>query len=174
VFDFADRTQLTLSELEQIEPRIMVGSVAANRRGKVNVNQAPREVLIALEGLSSADADALLARRITVSQSDPGSIAWVYDVLKERAIGLGNQITGRGGQYSADIVAVAGDGRAFKRVRIVVDASNPDAAPRILYRRDQTDLGWPLDPSILESLRHSETIREGSARPSRREAMDRT
>jgi hypothetical protein len=174
VFDFAMLTELTQAEFEQIETRIMAGNAAANRRGKVNVNQAPREVLAALEGLSPADADALLARRPTAVASKPGSIAWVLDVLKERAIGLGNQITGRGGQYSADIVAVSGDGRAFRRVRIVVDASDSARGPWIVYRRDQTDLGWPLDRSILESQRGGGSIRDGSVLPSRREGMSGT
>jgi hypothetical protein len=97
-------------------------------------------------------------------------------VLKERSVGLGNQITGRGGQYSADIVAVSGDGRAFKRVRIVADATGggTTATPRILYRRDLTDQGWPLDRAILESLRGGGSIQEGSVLPSRGEGMGRT
>jgi len=33
----------------------------------------------------------------------------------------------------------------------VVDASS--GTPQIVYRRDLSDAGWPLDPSVLESLR---------------------
>jgi hypothetical protein len=59
-----------------------------------------------------------------------------------------------GGQsymYSADIVAVSGDGRAFRRVRIVVNGRQPPS--RIIFRKDLTDLGWPLPPEIRTALR---------------------
>ena len=49
-----------------------------------------------------------------------------------------------------------GDGRAFKRYRAVIDARN--SPPRVLYWRDLTDLGWPLDPAILTELRSGEGI----------------
>jgi len=64
---------------------------------------------------------------------------------------LGDRITGKSFQYSADIVAVSGNGRAYKRCRIVVNASG--TTPQIVYRRDLTDRGWPMDPEILASLR---------------------
>jgi len=65
--------------------------------------------------------------------------------------GWGVMITGSSTVYSADIVTVSQDGRAFKRVKVVVDASS--GTPQIVYRRDLSDAGWPLDPSVLESLR---------------------
>ena len=153
VFDFARRLNLQQSEFEQIGDRIIVGTTAS-ARGRINVNAAPREVLLCLDNLAESDVDALLARRDSAVASNPGSIAWVYDVLKDKAVGLGNQITGRGGVYSADIVAASGNGRAFRRVRIVVDANA--APPRIIYRRDLTEQGWPMDPTVLASLRAGE------------------
>jgi glycosyltransferase involved in cell wall biosynthesis len=48
---------------------------------------------------------------------------------------------------------VAGDGRAFKRCRIVVDAQDPNSPPKVIYRQDLTQLGWPLLPDILTKLR---------------------
>ena len=68
-------------------------------------------------------------------------------------MGLGNLITTTSSQYSADILAASIDGRAFRRVRIVVDISSTNAPPRIIYRRDLTDRGWPLDPQTLAGLR---------------------
>jgi len=64
---------------------------------------------------------------------------------------IGSLITSRAYQFSADIVSVSGDGRAFRRCRIVVDARQ--SPPRVVYRRDLTSLGWPLDPMILDALR---------------------
>jgi hypothetical protein len=71
-------------------------------------------------------------------------------------------VTDRSYQYSADIVAVSGDGRSFKRVRIVIDGSGlaPNAATatpaQIIYRKDLTSLGWPLDPAIRAAMRQGQ------------------
>lgn len=120
--------------------------------GRINVNQAPRDVLLTLPFLQEADVDKLLAARPAAIESSPTSITWVNDALRrtltaqERA-----RITGAGRQFSADIVAVSPDGRAFKRVRIVVDTI---ASPvRIVFRRDVSEQGFPLDQNILTSLR---------------------
>ena len=66
-------------------------------------------------------------------------------------MGIGSNITSRSYQFSADIVSVVGSGRAFKRCRIVVDATT--SPPRVIYRQDLTSLGWPLPKEILSDLR---------------------
>jgi len=151
IFDFALRLQLELEEFALLEDFLTTTGGQQPPSGRVNVNAAAREVLLCLEGLTEGDVDALLARRPSAIADDPTSIAWVLDVLKEKAIGLGNRITGHGTVYSADIVAVSGNGRAFRRVRVVVDAAQ--SPPRIIQRRDLSDLGWPLDRAILDELR---------------------
>lgn len=150
MFDMARRTAMTAAELALIEDSITTVTTR-QLRGRINVNAAPREVLLCLTPLTSADVDALLASRATSARTDARSAAWVYDVLHGKAVGIGNRIAGQGCQFSAEIVASSGDGRAFKRVRIVVDVSG--ASPRIVYRRDRTAMGWPLDPAILKQLR---------------------
>jgi hypothetical protein len=67
-------------------------------------------------------------------------------------------VTGRGWQYTADIVAVSGDGRAFRRVRYIIDISG--GSPRVVHRLDLTHCGWPLDPTILDLLRAGERIED--------------
>jgi hypothetical protein len=125
-------------------------AAATTVKGRINVNTAPRDVLLTLPGLEEADVDRLISQRPTSPTGDT-SIAWVADALDKKAIGLGNLITGTSYQYSADIVAVSANGRAFKRCRIVVNAAG--TTPQIVYRRDLTDRGWPMDPEILASLR---------------------
>ena len=119
-------------------------------RGRINVNTAPREVLLTLPGLESADVDKLLSQRASASTPSTDT-TWVNQILGQKATALANLITGKSYQYSADIVAVSGNGRAFKRVRIVIDITG--TTPQIIYRRDNTDRGWPMDLQILESLR---------------------
>ena len=58
--------------------------------------------------------DDLIARRED-PDTDPGSIAWVTEVLdEEKAAAVGAYITTRSYQFSADVLALSGDGRAFR------------------------------------------------------------
>ncbi len=116
--------------------------------GKINVLTAPREVLMALPGLEESDVASLIQAR-----SGQTDIEFVQTTLGAKAGAVTQYITGETKQFSADIVAVSADGRAFKRVRIVIDASDAMYPPKIVYRRDITAEGWPLDPAILASLR---------------------
>jgi hypothetical protein len=127
--------------------------------GRINVNTAPPAVLMCLNGLEEGEVDKLLARRQPLGTpiGTPRKIEWVADALTpERAAAarLGAQLATRVNQWSADILAVSGNGRAFKRVRIVVD--NRSGTPEIKYRRDLTNRGWPMDKSILARLRSGE------------------
>ena len=118
--------------------------------GLINVNTAPIQVLQTLPGLTLQDATTLANAQS--SQSTVGSTSWVASTLtQQKANAIAPYITGTSYQYSADIVAVSGDGRAFKRVRIVVDARAQPAS--IIYRKDLTSLGWPLPPDVLTSMR---------------------
>lgn len=151
IFDLFVRTGMTQDEFGQLADRMRTSN-ARNLRGRVNVNTAPREVLLTLPGLESGDVDKLLAARSSTDQT----VAWVAGTLQDRAVGLGNRITARSYQYSAEIVAVSGDGRAFVRSRIVVDTTS--GTPVVVYRRNLTDRGFPLDQGILESLRRNESL----------------
>ena len=127
------------------------GGAAAVKRtiGLVNVNTAPAQVLACLPGMTADSASQLVGARTSASLSGPTDISWVSSA------GVGNSltqyITGTSYQYSADIVAVSGDGRSFKRVRIVVDCRTSPAI--IVYRKDLTNLGWPLPEEVRTSLR---------------------
>jgi hypothetical protein len=152
VFDFYFKTGLKPDEFDKIFNSITTTTGAA--KGRINVNTAPRDVLMTLPGLESSDVDKLIAQRQTATSSataGQASMSWVATALDKKAVGLGTLITSTSNQFSADIVAVSGNGRAFKRVRIVIDASS--SSPQIIYRRELTDRGWPMDQQILASLR---------------------
>lgn len=120
--------------------------------GRINVNQAPRDVLLTLPFLAEADVEKILAARPSAVQDNPTSTAWFATALGRPLTPQENaRITGSGRQFSADIVAVSPDGRAFKRVRIVADTLSSPV--KIVFRRDLSDLGFPLDPNVLSSLR---------------------
>ncbi|HYE19586.1 MAG TPA: helix-hairpin-helix domain-containing protein [Tepidisphaeraceae bacterium] len=142
-------------------------------RALINVNTAPREVLLTIPGLESGDVDKLLAARPATPGNSSGSfgtasssassdttgpsISWVVAALdRNKAVRVGDYISASTTRVSADILAVSANGRAFKRVRIVVDVSGD--APQVIYRREITDRGWPLDPALLEQIRDGQAL----------------
>ena len=150
ILDFRIRTGLTTEEFGKIADRLTTSSERV-LTGLVNINTAPREVLLCLPGLEEGDVDSLVAGR-NAPDTDLTSIAWVADVLSpEKAQVVGDAITTRSFQFSADILAVSGNGRAFRRYRAVVDAQT--SPPRVLYWKDVTHLGWPLPAEILAEMR---------------------
>ncbi len=128
----------------------LTATTAKTLTGLVNINTAPKKVIVCLPGLDESDAEALIAKR--AGGADTTSIAWVFDVLTPaKAAVIAGMITAHSFQFSADIVGVSGDGRAYKRVRIVVDTQKSPA--KVIYRRELTSLGWPLYRQIQDDLR---------------------
>jgi len=160
LFDFYFRGQLKPDELDLIKDDL-TDSGSQTLQQRINVNAAPATVLRCIDGLELEDADKIVAAR---SGNDPTSddIGWFPDALgRDKAIQIGNRVTWKTFQYSADILAVSGNGRAFRRVRIVVDTST--GTPQIIYRRDNTDRGWPMDKEILASIRRGESMTSGAS-----------
>jgi type II secretory pathway component PulK len=154
VIDFYFRSGMTYEEFAPIADRLTT-SGEQTLTGLVNVNTAPKDVLLCLPGLEESDVEALLSYRSGNNTVD--SIAWVTKALtQEKATGIGSYITVRSFQYSADIIGVSGNGRAYKRYKAVLDMR--DASPRIMYWKALTDSGWPLDQQIVATLRKGEPL----------------
>jgi DNA uptake protein ComE-like DNA-binding protein len=132
------------------------GGTVVKTVGLINVNTAPMQVLMCLPGITQATAQSLVAAR-TGTTIAPGDTSWASTALGQAQFqAITPYITGQSYQFSADIVAVSGDGRAFKRVRIVVDARAQPA--KIIYRKDLTGLGWPLPLEVQKSLRAGQGV----------------
>ncbi len=152
ILQFYFVSELTYDEFEQIADRITTTD-EQYITGRVNVNLAPRDVLLCLPGLSESDVDALIAKR-TSADVNLESIAWVVEVLDERekAVDVGNYITtAQSTRFSGDIVSTSGNGRAFRRYRVVLDMQSEP--PSIIYWKELTYLGWPLESEIISTLR---------------------
>lgn len=159
VFDLYFKAKLKPDELDLIQDDVTHSNEQRLER-RLNVNSAPPAVLRTIEGLDDEDCEKLIMAR---AGNDPSSnsIAWVADTLgREKAVAIGTRVTWKTYQYSADILAVSGNGRAFRRVRIVIDTA--EETPRIVYRRDITDRGWPMDAEILASIRRGEAMNIGA------------
>jgi DNA uptake protein ComE-like DNA-binding protein len=141
------------STFAPIEPPLTAPPAApagTHYRGLINVNTAPIQVLQTLPGLTLQDATNIANAQ--ANQATVGDTSWISSVISSTsAAAIAPLITGQSYQYSADIIAVSGDGRAFKRVRIVIDARAQPAS--IVYRKDLTSLGWPLPADVLTSMR---------------------
>lgn len=116
------------------------GKAVSTSGARVNINTAPEQVLEAL-GMTQSQADTIISSRGTSGLTDTSS---VDSSLTQYVSVISNQ-------YSADIVAISGDGRGFKREYIVVDCTQSPCS--IVYRRDLTSYGWPLPEEIRDSLR---------------------
>jgi type II secretory pathway component PulK len=153
VIDFYYGTSLPLDQFRKIADKVTtVGTPTVS--GLVNLNSAPREVLICLPTLTDSDASAIISRRESGGFTDLLTLTEV--LTREKAITVGGLVTIRSFRCSADIVACSASGRAFKRYRAVFDAA---ATPvKLIYWRDVTSLGWPLDPAILTQLRAGQAL----------------
>lgn len=151
-FDFANRVQLTKEELDLIFDNL-TASDQPQRRGRINVNTATREALLSLPRMTEETVQQLLAARPVLGPTETPGIGWVVEALKENAVGLGEFVTNKSFQFSADIVAVSANGRAYRRVRVVFDAVEDGAVPKVVYRRDITERGCPLDEQVIADLK---------------------
>jgi type II secretory pathway component PulK len=158
MIDFYVKSGMKAEEFKLVADKLTVTGGAANQ-SRVNINTAPREVLRCLNGLEDSDAVALVSAR--ENGADTTNLAWVADAIdKTKAVAIGDQVTSRSYRYSADVVGVSGDGRAYHRVRVLIDGTQ--ATPVVTYRRDLTDTGWPLGWDVRQALRSGAGLGAGS------------
>ncbi|MHC5020149.1 MAG: type II secretion system minor pseudopilin [Planctomycetota bacterium] len=129
--------RLTLTDDEEVE-------------GLLNINTAPREVLLTLPGLAGDEAtvDQILEVR-RGSESDLNDIGWLLTVppLAEeegwvRFRVLAALITVRSQQFRATALGWVEGGVAFARLEAVLDRRT--GASRVIWLRDATGLGLPM------------------------------
>jgi len=148
VLGFFARSGMTPAEFAQIEDALTV-SDEAYLVGRVNVNAAPVEVLACLPGIGETYAAQLVSHRQGKTLTDLQSVAWLMEVLDpDSAAQAGLYVTTRTYQFTADIAGLGHDGRGFRREVLVFDTSGTE--PVVVFRRDQTRLGWPLGKAVYE------------------------
>ncbi len=127
--------------------------------GLVNLNTAPKQVLLALPGMSESLALELMAYR-AVQGTDLSTMGWLLDILEPaefqpfahligfRSYQFRIHAVGRlGTPYASRSSAEPAERpRAFKRMTAVFDLlATPQ--PRLVYWKDATGLGMPYDPA---------------------------
>ena len=121
--------------------------------GRININQAPRVVLLGIPGMSEEIVDKIIAERSADVEDETQDEnrrfeTWIMAegiVTVDEMRMLEPLITGGGDVYRAQIVGYFEDGSAAARLEVVFDATSD--VPRLLNWRDMTHLGrgFPLD-----------------------------
>ncbi|HUQ70926.1 MAG TPA: hypothetical protein VM165_15465, partial [Planctomycetaceae bacterium] len=112
--------------------------------GRINVNQARREVLIGLPNMTDSLADSIVIGQ----QVDPAALSartttgWLFtdglvDIWAMRE--LDKFLTARGDVYRAQILGFFDGGGPVARIEVVVDGTQ--MPPRVVFCRDLNDLG---------------------------------
>jgi DNA uptake protein ComE-like DNA-binding protein len=124
---------------------------------KININTAPKEVLLTLPGLQESDVDAIIAKRPQYTAGDGldqtySTIAWL---LQDGSIpvttlqGLERYATAHTQVYRVQAFGYFDDSGPVARVEAVIDLNQ--GQPRIVYYRDLTDLGRSIDPRTVQA-----------------------
>ncbi len=141
------------SRLKQYLPRLLDVLSPHGRpfiAGRVNINTAPREVLLGIPGMTESLADAIVARQARLSTGEPSAAvlashattAWLLleelvDLAQMRQ--LDRYITGRGDVYRVQSLGYYDAGGPFTRLESVIDASV--RPPKVVLLRDLTEFG---------------------------------
>ncbi len=154
---------MSSDDFAKIYPNVTT-STAAYIRGRVNVDTADTTVLTALfwgagynQGVDQSTAESAAETVLNYRQQNPdslNSVAWLVDALGTssqviKALQTGDYVTARSYQFSADIAALGPYGRGYRRVKFIFDTS--DGTPKILYRRDLSNLGWALGDKVRQT-----------------------
>ncbi|MBX9626288.1 MAG: general secretion pathway protein GspK, partial [Gemmataceae bacterium] len=113
---------------------------------RLNVNAAPREVLLAVPELTEAEADAIVNGRGQQPKGDVATTtaAWLVTsgaVTPDNFKKIEKYVTGRSMVYRVQAIGYFAEGGPTARVEAVVDTNQ--GAPRVLYFRDLSDLDTP-------------------------------
>lgn len=126
--------------------------------GRININQAHREVLLGLPGMTESLADQIVAGQamamdgsaLSSQQSDRVTTGWLVtdgliDLTTMRA--LDPYITARGDVFRMQSVGFFELGGPVSRIEAVIDATQDP--PQVVFVRDLTDLGRGYTPQLL-------------------------
>ena len=136
----------TLDKLPQILDRLTVNPTPMIQ-GRININTAPREVLLTLDGLAEEDVDAIVVARAELKSEEKATPAWLLskanlDLYKFRRIF--DAITTTGSVFRAEAVGYADHVGAMARVNTVFEMRGP--IPQVLYTRNLAPLGPSYNP----------------------------
>jgi type II secretory pathway component PulK len=133
-------------------------SQASELPAGININTAPREVLLTLPDVTEEDVQNILDHRPT-ADTDPAlgylyrTPAWLLteagfqqDVVQR----LAPYITTRSFVFRVQVIGYYEMGGPVVRLEAVIDTTG--GRPRFLHWRDLSELGRGIDPRVLQTL----------------------
>lgn len=127
--------------------------------GRININQARYETLLTIPGMTEGLADVILSKR----QGDDGSpvvdstgarttagwlvIESVVDLPTMQQ--LDQYLTARGGVYRVNSIGYFDEAGPFTRLEAVIDTTQSNKPPVVLFLKDLTELGRGYPQSML-------------------------
>lgn len=149
VAEFMVASRMTADEFARVHTDITAGN-GNSIAGLVNVNTASATVLACIPGIGTENAATLVAYR-AAHKEELTSLAWIAGVLKRAdLVRAGPFLTDQSYQFTADVAAVARNGRGYAREKTVFDLSN--GSPRIIYHQDLGQYGWALGAAVRQNL----------------------
>ncbi|HVP13781.1 MAG TPA: hypothetical protein VMV94_21575 [Phycisphaerae bacterium] len=130
--------------------------------GRINFSTAPREVLSAIEELTEADVDAIVAARRELTGVEKATPAWLVtkhvldenkfrvlldgkDMIEPRPGGI---ITSKSSVYRVEALGYADHLGVVERINVVFEMRGPIA--QVLYQRNLTGLGPAYNPHGID------------------------
>jgi hypothetical protein len=118
--------------------------------GRININQAQKETLMGIPGMTVEVADAIAARKMinsdgtaqSASADTRASTAWLFSeglVDQKSLVAMDRFMTARGSVYRVQALGHFDGGGSVSRVEAVIDATK--SPPAIISRRDLSNLG---------------------------------
>jgi hypothetical protein len=126
--------------------------------GRININQAPREIMLAMPDMTETIADAIIMARPPIEAGGMSEAMMANRIspvwlLAEGLVDvptfkrLGPWLTTGGDVYSFQAVGHFDQGGPATRLEAMIDATK--SPPRITFQRDLTGLGRGFEPSML-------------------------
>ena len=159
VLQFYIRTQLSAQDFDKLSPYLTVDS-QTEPRSWINVNTASETVLASIPAIGPTKAAELVSARLQTARQT-SDITWLTEALGQSAEAIAEFLTISTYQFTADVAAVGRHGRGYRRARLVIDSTT--GKPRIIYRRNLSQLGWALGPEIRQNLAQSTPLRLSGA-----------
>ncbi len=129
--------------------------------GRINVNQARRETLLSIPGMTESIADMIVSKRLgadgTPISDSSGSRATAGWLVAEGAVDLPTMIkldpyvTARGGIYRVQSIGYFDEAGPFTRLEAVIDTTQSNKPPAVIFLQDLTELGRGFSPALLHS-----------------------
>jgi type II secretory pathway component PulK len=121
--------------------------------GRININQAPKVVLLGIPGLAADQVDQIISRRILNPKDADSSRLYETWLMDEGIVTLAEMkalmpfVTGGGSVYRAQVIGYFDEGGPAARLEVVIDATA--TPPRVVFWRDISHLGRGYPVEIL-------------------------